>query len=1396
MDGNSDEVVKWKAVAAAFHGGALDHCETFTSTEDAVRYLHSYQGHLRDEAATATVSRKHHDFYYHPDNLPGPVGLSVFFSHGVAYPCSLCKHASVTLNAGRFKYKCKAPVNVLNPLVHASPPERSSSDDLNLRRLEHLAVMHTPYFVMLFLELVKQKHYSFHTGHDAKCSIASYVFERLKEGEVGAFSREHDSFKFLKLWWRFQDRQSTRDLKLSMPSYFELHTDELIWNTRSDGFGKRKPEPLYTFLARNCLCHELCLSGRKVPAYPDGVSLSPTLRTLARGEVSTYCLSVLVPRVHLEDILHSLASVCVARQTGERGLVGQVGCRSPPLLPLTPKLDCLVLEDVAHDRAVMMHTITTLDSRWQPLSSWMTNMHGKRLQEPLVSTRNNVFLRVLGSLRDMCLQDKRPSRHLYSVGKTPQESRLAKAFFVHSETGDVLSLLPYVSLPRIHRSSNFDADEEKFRSACAQLALYILWSHIESEQVMLNKMKVTMDLWETHAACPAAMAERDNWSEIAYAFCKTGLVNGKLWYKLDPEEVGSRVTRKVDDVPHTWLGENSRTIEALKDRLLTLGFHEPLNVTVIELLREEEAHAIRESRSSFVTRTPEICRGLLAALTLPADNRTPFSSSFSCSYSSSSSSPCGALFHNMSAHRNVTESGKNRKKRSNNIVPDVARKVFQSHIPTDYATAVTATPSTSASGSVDTRDPARAHKFATDLNLTTHTVVFEDPETQTEKEMWTAPMSTTPNDVAVFFNDCTSQVSDWGFSNNTNTFHTRAPREEDDSGMADSVPRLLFGCFQQHYKVNPEVLIGMIQGNLTPDDQVSQDHMDTSFPQPDNGYQRSGDLDEATPVNQRPEMESNEDPGILAENKHWKTAGFKPASLETFGYITYKKMVYITCDRIALAKVREVKMQTLPTDDRPLSDPQQGLAEPPAHGGWTRPTDSSLVLTVNRRDPQNAKLNWEIGVESGLQSHASELFHPGNLNPKRIPCTTLSCKREMQIYKTVNLSRPPEKGFRHVELIVSEFPTLTRSAVPKTQLVISSKQTFYLGAVMTIENVKGLLLHKIFGNNIQVLQDILALHTSLQVHPFVPRTFALHLMKTPFLHKSVVGIFVGEAAGEWNLGCARGMDVMTETAKFTLAYHVLQCLLRVQILCLKVLGFTLKCIQPARIWRWRAGFRADFISCLADTVYMRHSADPVWGGAAGLATIQVTMQQLGLFQCLPDQVQDFMSSSATLFQTNVRRRDSVLERPHARTHVSLDHGDAGDLYTVYNMCAFTEQPISEQSGLDVILGTGCYEDISLQTMGLVVEPYGPFYIQIHHQHFKWNKAIIVEPVLDSPPHMAEVLRVLSSKERGELLKASNVSIRNREQASDSESAAIADARVSPRDLSGHVNTQHSVYFEY
>lgn len=287
---------------------------------------------------------------------------------------------------------------------------------------------------------------------------------------------------------------------------------------------------------------------------------------------------------------------------------------------------------------------------------------------------------------------------------------------------------------------------------------------------------------------------------------------------------------------------------------------------------------------------------------------------------------------------------------------------------------------------------------------------------------------------------------------------------------------------------------------------------------------------------------------ILVENKHWKTSGFKPTSLETFGYRVYEKMVYLMCNRIVLAKVREVKIQTLPTDDRPLSDPQQGLFKPPWHGGWVHPTDSAPMVTVECKDPQDPKLNWAIGVESewnlewNLWSHSGQLFHPGILKCKEIPCATLSCKWKTQTYM-VNISTPLENDFRHIKLLIGDFPTLTRADIPKMQLVIKSRQTFCLGTVTTIQNVKGLLLHKLFAN--KLLQAILALHTSLQVHPIVPRTFTLHLMKTPFPHKSVVGMFVCEAAGKWNLGCARRLNMTMETEKFTLAYHVLQCLLRV-----------------------------------------------------------------------------------------------------------------------------------------------------------------------------------------------------------------------------------------------------------
>lgn len=142
----------------------------------------------------------------------------------------------------------------------------------------------------------------------------------------------------------------------------------------------------------------------------------------------------------MEDILHSAVRACSTRRamlyTDQGYATQQMDCSSM----LEPRLDCLVLEDVGHNKAMMMRMVTTLDFRWQSLSSWMASTQGKAVDERLMK---KVLLGVMGSLRDMCLQSKSPPRELY-VKTAHQEPKLASAFFVHSGTGDVLSLLPFI----------------------------------------------------------------------------------------------------------------------------------------------------------------------------------------------------------------------------------------------------------------------------------------------------------------------------------------------------------------------------------------------------------------------------------------------------------------------------------------------------------------------------------------------------------------------------------------------------------------------------------------------------------------------------------------------------------------------------------------------------------------------------------------------------------------------------------------------------------------------------------------------------------------------------------------------------------------------------------------
>ena len=603
-----DAVVKWKRAASALHRGALNNCEKFKFTEDVINYLCTYQEEGQQTAIhPGTVTRKHRDFHYQSNNLTGRVGLSDFFWNGVANCCLLCKYVRMT-QTGRFTYKMSDNVN----------PERIPDGELDLRRLEHLAVMHSPYFVMLFLDIVENKRYHFHKNDNDRHCIASHVFAKLTEGEV--FGEEEDSFRFLKSYWRFQDRRGCRELNISIPSYLELYIRGNVWNPRIGTFAHRKPEPLYSFLATSCLCHEM-LSNCSVP-YSGHDSVLPVMSTVSNGQVSTFSLRVLVPRLHIEDILNSIVRACNTRRTLGRG----THCSSMS----EPRLDCLALEDVGHPRAVMVHAVTTLNSQWQTLSSWMINQQGKPLDHQLSSNINNVFLGVMGSLRAICLLDKRPPRYLYA--ETPsRESTLATAFFVKGETGEVLSLLTYVSLPRMYRSSNNNDDENDFRMACANLALCTLYAH-ETDERFYTKRQEWKQLWEDGGSFSTAAhsgvsgdgashttenyRQREAFAIVTiHDFCKTGLLDHDMWYALGSKNVGSSDISGADS-SHVWLGEQSRTFDALKNKLLALGFRWPLHVSLIEVLTDSEASSLRGIHQGFTTRNPELYQGLSNALTI------------------------------------------------------------------------------------------------------------------------------------------------------------------------------------------------------------------------------------------------------------------------------------------------------------------------------------------------------------------------------------------------------------------------------------------------------------------------------------------------------------------------------------------------------------------------------------------------------------------------------------------------------------------------------------------------------------------------------------------------------------------------------------------------------------
>lgn len=339
--------------------------------------------------------------------------------------------------------------------------------------------------------------------------------------------------------------------------------------------------------------------------------------------------------------------------------------------------------------------------------------------------------------------------------------------------------------------------------------------------------------------------------------------------------------------------------------------------------------------------------------------------------------------------------------------------------------------------------------------------------------------------------------------------------------------------------------------------------------------------------------------------KNWKNQGYTTAELRHAlpDCANYQPMEYVLSDRVKSLGVGYTILEHTPETD--------------------------LILECHTSPNVNKKAihtdNWKRGVEASRPYYFSLMLPRCLLTyVKRVQCSTLNCMVASQRYYAVNLTRPPEMGFKHIKLQVSNYPTLIRSEV-QGLLSLKSVHTRFFGAVCTIRNLDGVFLQKMASVDTGGLfGTILDMHTSLQVHPFVPRTFALHITKTP-LHTDSVGVFVGERLGEWHLGQEWGPALTNDGP--TLAYEIIQCLLKAQIVFHKVLGFTMSLIQPPRIWKWdKGGFRIDFTGCLADTMLHLVSREPpketysYLGDATNLGAILNTMIQLNLLEYLPEVV--------------------------------------------------------------------------------------------------------------------------------------------------------------------------------
>lgn len=262
--------------------------------------------------------------------------------------------------------------------------------------------------------------------------------------------------------------------------------------------------------------------------------------------------------------------------------------------PLEPKLDSIVLEDSRDCNTALLHVIVTLNPKWIPLDSWLTLQRQATSGGPLSSARCKVAIGVLGALKDMCQRYKVPPRQLYRTALD-----LTSAFLVHTETQDVLCLLPYVSMDRMYRSSNSPDDSARLRRACCGMVLRVLCDNAEES---------VLDVWWRTGS--SERLPTDWLLSESLMLCKEGFLNTNAWSNINTGAYGFRDNTCVDS--HiTWLGNSPMPTPDLKRKLEEIGLKEPLRATVVEIL---------QCRAAGVSPTalPKACEGLKNSLSVSA----------------------------------------------------------------------------------------------------------------------------------------------------------------------------------------------------------------------------------------------------------------------------------------------------------------------------------------------------------------------------------------------------------------------------------------------------------------------------------------------------------------------------------------------------------------------------------------------------------------------------------------------------------------------------------------------------------------------------------------------------------------------------------------------------------